>query len=198
MIAPIQFENSVRQIQFQRSISNRSYSEILAEEIGSTFEDQWRQRFSGFYHVMETSSISKWNQRLDFPFEKFFTDQVDPSILNWQPTSTNPSMLDSKVQSRLNSTLGKHVLIVPPSLDEKLKSDPKLAAKVMEKIDRAFEFNRTPIGRLQGSIIMLDDAGEISYGRFNSGGRITRSSERKNFMEEFWDRFLNFNLQFVD
>ena len=146
MIAPIQFENSTRQIQFQRSTSNRSYSEILAEEIDSSFEDQWRQKFSGFYHVMETSSISKWNQRLDFPFEKFFTDQVDESILNWQPTSTNPSMLDSKVQSRLNSTLGKHVLIVPPSLDEKLKSDPKLAAKVMERIDRAFEFNRTPIG----------------------------------------------------
>lgn len=89
MILPIQNSNLDLQIQPRASIQKRSYSEILAEEIDSidssdsSFEEQWRDRFGGFYHVMETDSLSKWKMRNDFPFERFFTDQVDPSILKW-------------------------------------------------------------------------------------------------------------------
>ena len=57
--------------------------------------------------------------RYDFPFEKFFNDTVDESVLDWKAKGAQPKLTDSSVQSRLDSTLGKNVIIVPPVLEEK-------------------------------------------------------------------------------
>ncbi len=51
---------------------------------GMSFKDMWQARFPGaYYHVMDGSKISQgaWD-RNDFPFERFFSDSVDESILN--------------------------------------------------------------------------------------------------------------------
>ena len=53
-----------------------------------TPEEMWKSRYpGGYYHVMDGSRISQemWD-RNDFPFEKFFSDDVDESILDWRPT----------------------------------------------------------------------------------------------------------------
>ena len=38
-------------------------------------------------------SQSTWG-RLDFPYEKFFSNKVDESILDWKPTRAEPKMTD--------------------------------------------------------------------------------------------------------
>ena len=59
---------------------------------GVSFKDMWQTRFPGaYYHVMDGSGISQgtWD-RNDFPFERFFSDRVDESILNWTPSGAEP------------------------------------------------------------------------------------------------------------
>lgn len=70
--------------------------------------------------MLDTSKISQslW-ERQDYPFEKFFEDDLDESILDWKPSGTNPSMLDQNVQARLNATIGMKAVVIPPELEEK-------------------------------------------------------------------------------
>jgi hypothetical protein len=91
----------------------------------------WQTRFPGaYYHVMDASQISQsvWD-RNDFPFEEFFQNEVDESVLNWRSSGKEPTMSDSQVQTRLDSTLGQKSIIVPPELEEKMKNNPELAKK---------------------------------------------------------------------
>ena len=100
-----------------------------------TLAEMWKARFPGAkYHVMDASTISQgvW-ERNDFPFEKFFEDDVDESVLNWKPMGQNPDMADSAVQTRLDSTLGGKAIVVPPELEEKMKNNPDLAQKIMDQ-----------------------------------------------------------------
>ena len=98
-------------------------AEKVTEQAGAagvSFKDMWQARFPGaYYHVMDASNIPQnvW-ERLDFPHEKFFSNEVDESVLDWQPTGTAPKLSDASVQSRLNSVLGKNAIVVPPALEE--------------------------------------------------------------------------------
>ena len=99
---------------------------------GVSFKEMCQARFPGaYYHVMDASNIpqSLW-ERNDFPFEKFFADDVDESVLNWTPAGAEPAMDSSQVQARFNSILGQTSIVVPPELEEKMKNDPSLANKV--------------------------------------------------------------------
>ena len=113
-----------------------SFAELVAAKAvekgtaaGMSFKDMWQARFPGaYYHVMDGSRISQgaWD-RNDFPFERFFSDNVDESILNWTPSGAEPSANSPEVQSRWGSTAGKKAIIVPPALEEKMKNNPELA-----------------------------------------------------------------------
>lgn len=111
-----------------------SFQSVFAASIkGQDFQEQLSTYFPGVkYHVMDTSKInaSAW-ERNDYPFEKFFEDEVDESVLEWNPTSKDLSMMDSKVQARLNAARGKYAVIVPPELEEKLEKDPSLAQELV-------------------------------------------------------------------
>ena len=126
---------------------------------GMSFEEMCQARFPGaYYHVMDASKIpqSVW-ERNDFPFEKFFADKVDESVLDWTPTGAEPAMDSSQVQARFNSILGQTSIVVPPELEEKMKNDPALANKVMANIDYLFAWNGYPIpGRENSALIVLD------------------------------------------
>ena len=160
-----------------------SFSELAAakaagqpEVPGMSFKDMWQARFPGaYYHVMDGSAISQgaWD-RNDFPFERFFSDHVDESILNWAPSGAEPPAANSEVQSRWSSTAGKKAVIVPPALDEKMKNDPELAKRVMADVEN---FIATyPAAPGCSYLIELDENGGISKYRVTSPGQITVSS----------------------
>ena len=160
-----------------------SFAELAAakaagqsEVSGMSFKDMWQARFPGaYYHVMDGSEISQgtWD-RNDFPFERFFSDRVDESILNWTPSGAEPPAGNSEVQSRWSSAAGKKAVIVPPALDEKMKNDPELAKRVMATVENFISTYPATPGC--SYLIELDENGGISKYRVTSPGQITVSS----------------------
>lgn len=160
-----------------------SFQSVFAASIkGQDFQEQLAARFPGVkYHVMDTSKInaSAW-ERNDYPFEKFFEDTVDESVLEWNPTSKDLSMLDSKVQARLNAARGKYAVIVPPELEEKLENDSSLAQELMSKVSTLMQQQDTVPGTIDSFNIAFDEDGNISNYRFSGGGgRIQWPSEEE-------------------
>ena len=149
---------------------------------GVSFKEMCQARFPGaYYHVIDASNIpqSLW-ERNDFPFEKFFADDVDESVLNWTPAGAEPPMDGSQVQARFNSILGQTSIVVPPELEEKMKNDPSMANKVMANINYLFAWNGYPIpGRENSALIVLDENGEVARWRLTSGGGLTGPTEEE-------------------
>ena len=152
-----------------------------SEVSGMSFKDMWQARFPGaYYHTMDASNIPQgvW-ERNDFPFEKFFQNDVDEATVNWKPNGANPAMDSSGVQSRLHSIAGQKSIVVPPELEEKMKNDPALASQVMAKVESFIAANQVP-GRICSHLIVLDENGEIARFRASShGGNITGPSEKE-------------------
>ena len=143
---------------------------------GMSFKDMWQARYPGaYYHVMDGSKISQgaWD-RNDFPLERFFSDNVDESVLGWTPSGAEPSANSPEVQSRWSSTAGRKALIVPPTLEEKMQNDPELAEKVMANVENFIATYPAVPGC--SYLIELDENGEISKYRVTSPGTITVSS----------------------
>lgn len=143
---------------------------------GMSFKDMWQARFPGaYYHVMDGSKISQgaWD-RNDFPFERFFSDNVDESVLNWTPCGAEPSANSPEVQSRWSSTAGQKAIIVPPALEEKMQNNPELAEKVMANVENFIATYPATPGC--SYLIEVDENGEISKYRVTSPGTITVSS----------------------
>lgn len=171
-------------ISFEDIVAAKSAQSVTGQEsvAGMSFKDRWQARFpGGYYHVMDAYKIPQgiW-ERMDFPFESFYSDNADESVMNWTPSGPAPSMTDPKVQSRLNSILGQHSIVVPPALEEKLKENPALADKIMANIDHLFAWNGYPIpGRINSALIVLDENGEVARWRLTSGGGITGPTEEE-------------------
>lgn len=174
---------------FQNTLNTKAASAVGVSQADMTFEERWKSRFpGGYYHVMDAYQIPQetW-EREDFPFESFFSDKVDESVFNWTPSGAEPSMTDPKVQARLNSVLGQHSIVVPPELEEKLKTDPELADKIMKNIDELFAWNGYPVpGRVNSALIVLDENGEVARWRLISGGGISGPTpeEQRQFLAE--------------
>lgn len=161
-------------VSFQSTISAKATEKVTeqTDATGMSFKDMWQTRFLGaYYHVMDASQISQglW-ERNDFPFEKFFQNDVDESVLDWQPNGAEPDMADSQVQTRLDSTLGHKPIIVPPELEEKMKNDPELAKRVMNNVENFIATYPTRPGRICSYLISLDENGEIAHFRVTGGG----------------------------
>lgn len=176
--------------------SDVSFSEIMAakgaentEKIGQSLEEMWKSKYPGaYYHVMDASKIPQgvW-ERNDFPSEKFFQDKVDDSILDWKPNGADLAMSDSSVQSRLNSTLGKKSIVVPPALEEKMKNDPELAKKVMNNVENFIATHPTRPGRILSYLISLDENGDIAhFSVTGGGGNISQSTSRAD--DDYFER----------
>ena len=148
---------------------------------GMSFMNMWQARFPGaYYHTADASDIPQgvW-ERNDFPFEKFFHNDLDESAMNWTPDGANPAMDSSGVQSRLHSIAGQKSIAVPPELEEKMKKDPELAKQVMAKVESFIVANQVP-GRICSHLIVLDENGEIARFRASShGGNITGPTEEE-------------------
>lgn len=153
------------------------------EVSGMSFQEMWQTRFPGaYYHTMDASNIPQgvW-ERNDFPFEKFFRNDLEEAAVNWKPNGANPAMDSSGVQSRLHSIAGQKSIVVPPALEEKMKNDPALAQRIMAKIETfiATDEAMTP-DRICSHLIVLDENGEIARFRASShGGNITGPTEEE-------------------
>lgn len=159
-----------------------NFRSVLAASIkGQDFEGLLTSRFPGLkYHVMDTSKInaSTW-ERNDYPFEQFFADEVDESVLAWKPTTKEPSMLDSSVQARLNAARGKYAVIVPPELEAKMEEDPSMAQTLMDRVS-ALILQQDSSGTIDSFNIAFDEDGNISNYRLSGGGgRIDWPSEEE-------------------
>lgn len=133
---------------------------------GMSFKDMWQAEFPGAcYNVMDTSKIdgSLWG-RNDYPWDKYFSNNADDSVLDWKPSGAEPPMLDSKVQAKISSTIGKKAIVVPPELEEKMKNDTELAGSVMAKVEGfiAEQDMMNPNPR-KGYLIALDENGDIAH-----------------------------------
>ena len=147
---------------------------------GMSFKDMWQTRFPGaYYNVMDTSKIdgSLWG-RNDYPWDKYFSNNADASVLDWKPSGAEPAMLDSKVQAKINSTIGKKAIVVPPELEEKMKNDPELAKSVMAKVEGfiAEQDIMNPNPR-KGYLIALDENGDIAHACVTSEKMSVSSAE---------------------
>lgn len=159
-----------------------NFRSVLAASIkGQDFEGLLTSRFPGLkYHVMDTSKInaSTW-ERNDYPFEQFFADEVDESVLAWKPTTKELSMLDSSVQARLNAARGKYAVIVPPELEAKMEEDPSMAQTLMDRVS-ALILQQDSSGTIDSFNIAFDEDGNISNYRLSGGGgRIDWPSEEE-------------------
>ena len=164
-----------------------SFAELAAakaagqsEVSGMSFKDMWQARFPGaYYNVMDTSRIdgSLWG-RNDYPWDKYFSENADASVLDWKPSGAEPAMLDSKVQAKINSTIGKKAIVVPPELEEKMKNDPELARSVMAKVEgfSAEQDIMNPNPR-KGYLIALDENGDIAHACVTSEKMSVSSAE---------------------
>lgn len=205
------------------NVTGKSYYDILQTELKTiaTFDEMYKtalEKYFGqtgqtFYHVMDASSIRRdvWTHN-DFPYEKFLTDNVDETILNWNPTRSNPSQLNPEVQNKLNATLGKHSIIVPPELDERMKTDEKLRQKVISNINKVYRFHTqqpkfhlpgTKVygTKIYGSVTILNSDGEVENCVVTSGGtfigpdehtlrQIEEEQKRKLKRKEFNDMII--------
>lgn len=179
-------------VSFGDIVSTKSAQRVSERENVNlaNFKNQLQSMFPGaYYHVMDASKIPQgtW-QRTDFPFEKFFAEEIDESVLNWTPGGPAPAMTDPKVQSRLDSVLGQHSIVVPPELEEKIKNNPALADKVMANINNLLAWNGYPVpGRINSALIVLDENGEVArWNLISGGGGITgpTEAEQRQFEEE--------------
>ena len=184
---------------FQALQSQINATDESGNEQAASFENLCKAAFernfghsatTTYYHVMDATSIPKENWcHEDFPYDKFFTNEVDTSILDWRSSRANPSQLSSEIQSKVTSTLGKCAIVVPPALDEKMKTDPALREKVAKNIDKIFAFHvgGAPMPALPGTkrygtklysaVVVLDENGEVDNCRVSSGGSIIGPNE---------------------
>ena len=162
--------------------SGVSFAELAAEKAtekteGVSFKEMLKSKYPGaYYNVMDTSKIDReiWG-RNDYPWDAYFSEPADESVLDWTPSGTEPDMQSPEVHVKLNSMIGKISIAIPPELEEKMKNEPELAKKVMERVDNFLLTNSTP-GENEGFLMTFDENGEINHACVVGEGKFTVSS----------------------
>ena len=117
--------------------------------------------------------------RTDFPFEKFFDDNVDyDEVVNWKSSGAAPAMNSKECQARYQSTFGKKSVLVPPALQEKMDNAPALAQKVANTVDAFIQQSQMP-PRAVSVLISLDENGEIANWTTCTEGGFMGPSEKE-------------------
>lgn len=131
---------------------------------GMSFKDMLKSKYPGaYYNIMDTSKIDRglWG-RNDYPWDAYFSEPADESVLNWTPSGAEPPMQSPEVHAKMNAMVGKIAIVIPPELEEKMKTTPELAKKVMERVDSFLFTNSTP-GENEGFLMTFDENGEINH-----------------------------------
>ena len=173
--------------QYQKNVTEGKSSGVSFAALASTkaaektesvsFKEILKSKYRGaYYNVMDTSKIDGglWG-RNDYPWDAYFSESADKSVLNWTPSGAEPDMQSPAVRAKMNSMLGKIAVVIPPELEEKMKNNPELAQKVMEQVDNFLLSNSTP-GENEGFLMTFDENGEINHACVVGEGKITVSS----------------------
>ncbi len=172
--------------QYRKNSAGKSegvrFSELAATKAaekteGVSFAEMLKSKYPGaYYNVMDTSKIDGglWG-RNDYPWDAYFSEPADKSVLNWTPSGSEPDMQSPAVHAKMNSMLGKIAVVIPPELEEKMKNNPELAQKVMERVDNFLLTNSTP-GENEGFLMTFDENGEINHACVVGELKITVSS----------------------
>ena len=155
------------------------FAKAAEKTAGMSFEEMLKSRYSGaYYNVMDTSRIDRdlWG-RQDYPWNAYFSEPADESVLNWKPSGPEPDMQSPEVHAKMNSMLGKVAIVIPPELEEKMKNNPELAGQIMDRINNFILKNEaSDPGTLKGYVMTFDKNGEINNACVVGEGRITVSS----------------------
>lgn len=159
-----------------------SFAELAAAKAtekteGVSFKDMLKLKYPGaYYNVMDTSKIAGglWG-RNDYPWDAYFSEPADESVLGWTPSGAEPDMQSPAVHAKMNSMLGKIAIVIPPQLEEKMENEPELAKKVMERVNNFLLINSTP-GENEGFLMTFDENGEINHACVVGEGKFTVSS----------------------
>ena len=175
--------------QYQKNVTEGKSSGVSFAELAVTkaaektedvsFEEMLKLKYPrAYYNVMDTSKIDGdlWG-RNDYPWDAYFSEPADKSVLNWTPSGSEPDMQSPAVRAKMNSMLGKIAVVIPPELEEKMKNNPELAQKVMERVDNFLLTNFTP-GENEGFLMTFDENGEINHACVVGEGKITVSSSK--------------------
>ena len=148
---------------------------------GQSFEEMMKGKYPEMkIHQVDASKIpsGRWC-RTDFPFEKFFDDNVDyDEVVNWKPSGAAPAMNSKECQARYQSTFGKKSVLVPPALQEKMDNDPALAQKVANTVDAFIKQSQMP-PKAVSVLISLDENGEIANWTTCTEGGFMGPSEKE-------------------
>lgn len=180
--------NSVYTTAYQYAVKNQQTKEAsgtgFLEKLNGvskndivSFKDMLKSKYQGaYYNVMDTSKINGnlWG-RNDYPWNVYFAEPADKSVLNWMPSGAEPSMQNPKVQAKINSMAGKMSIVIPTELEENMKDEPVLAQQVMDKIDGFVKKYYRPEAN-QGFLITFDESREINHACIACEGRFTVSS----------------------
>ncbi len=146
-----------------------SFAELAAAKAAGktenvSFKEMLKSKYpEAYYNVMDTSKIDGflWG-RNDYPWDKYFSNNVDDSVLNWKPSGAEPDMQSPAVRAKMNAMLGKISVVIPPALEERMKNNTELTQKVMERMDSFLLSNSTP-GENEGFLMTFDENGEINH-----------------------------------
>ena len=146
-----------------------SFAELAAAKAAGktenvSFKEMLKSKYpEAYYNVMDTSKIDGflWG-RNDYPWDKYFSNNVDDSVLNWKPSGAEPDMQSPAVRAKMNAMLGKISVVIPPELEERMKNNTELTQKVMERMDSFLLSNSTP-GENEGFLMTFDENGEINH-----------------------------------
>ena len=110
--------------------SGVSFAELAAAKAtekteGVSFKEMLKSKYPGaYYNVMDTSKIDReiWG-RNDYPWDAYFSEPADESVLGWAPSGMEPDMQSPEVHAKLKSMVGKIAIVIPPELEEKMNRD---------------------------------------------------------------------------
>ena len=182
-LAAYQYANKTQRNNTAKTGSTGFLSAVSAKQAEKTesadLKDMLKEKYpNSYYNVMDTSKIDggAWG-RQDYPWDAYFKEPADESVLSWKPSGPEPDMQSPQVHAKLNSMLGKVAIVIPPELEEKMKNDPKLAQSVMDKIDNfILENELSAPGVLKGYVMTFDENGKMNHACVAGEGRITVSS----------------------
>ncbi len=148
--------------------------------------------------------LSQIWQRSDFPAWRYFQDNVSADSLNsWRPTGAEPTGMEAYIQRELKKVgFGEMAVILPESLQKKMKTDSAYAKEIAEKLKKwktdyddmdnvlAASYGSDPVEHQKSKsyCVRLNDEGNVKDYMVVSGGMDTKESDKSDDTSKIYQR----------
>lgn len=135
-------------------------------------------------------------QRADFPSWRYFQDNVSADSLNsWRAVGAEPTGIEAYIQRELKKVgFGEMAVIIPESLQKKMKADSEYAQEITEKLQKwktdyddmdnvlAVSYGNDPElhQKSKSYCVRLDEEGNVKDYMVVSGGMDTKKSDQSD------------------